>query len=154
MTPDGNPGFFGGHFEVGYFLTGETRGYKNGLWDRTKVLNPLSKGGAGAFQITGRLDYLNLNSDKLKNALTTNFTTGATSLASAASRLARGGTQTGYLLGLTWIPQDNLRFLVNYIHTVVEGGPLAATAVPTSANPVDQRSYSTDALAVRASFDF
>lgn len=154
VTPDGDPGFFGGHFEVGYFLTGETRGYKNGLWDRTKVLNPLSKGGAGAFQITGRLDYLNLNSSKLQNAVTTNFTTGATSLASATSRLARGGTQTGYLLGLTWIPQDNLRFLFNYIHTVVEGGPFAATARPTSADPIDQRSYSTDAIAVRASFDF
>ena len=109
---------------------------------------------SGAFQITGRFDYLNLNSNKLKNALTTNFTTGATSLASVASRLARGGTQTGYLLGLTWIPQDNMRFLVNYIHTEVEGGPLAATAVPVSAKPIDQRSYSTDALAVRASFDF
>lgn len=154
VTPDGDPGFFGGHFEIGYFLTGETRGYKNGLWDRTKVLNPLSKGGAGAFQITGRFDYLNLNSPKLKNAVTTNFTTGATSLAAAASRLGRGGTQSGYLLGLTWIPQDNLRFLVNYIHTEVEGGPLAATVLPTSADPVDQRSYSTDAIAVRASIDF
>ncbi len=154
VTPDGNPGFFGGHFEVGYFLTGETRGYKNGLWDRTKVLNPLSKGGAGAFQITGRFDYLNLNSAKLKDAVTTNFATGATSLASTASRLARGGMQTGYLLGLTWIPQDNLRFLLNYIHTEVEGGPFAATARPTSADPFDQRSYSTDAVAVRASFDF
>lgn len=154
VTPDGKPGFFGGHFEVGYFLTGETRGYKNGLWDRTKVLNPLSKGGIGAFQLTGRFDYLNLNSDKLKNAVTTTFATGATTLASAASRLARGGTQTGYLLGLTWIPQDNLRFLLNYIHTDVQGGPLAATANPTSADPIDQRSYSTDAFAVRASFDF
>lgn len=154
VTPDGNPGFFGGHFEVGYFLTGETRGYKNGLWDRTKVLNPLSKGGAGAFQITGRFDYLSLNSPKLKNAVTSNFATGATSLASTASRLARGGTQTGYLLGLTWIPQDNLRFLINYIHTEVEGGPLAATVLPTSTAPVDQRSYSTDAIAVRASIDF
>lgn len=154
VTPDGNPGFFGGHFEVGYFLTGETRGYKNGLWDRTKVLNPLSKGGAGAFQITGRFDYLNLNSTKLQNAVTTTFATGATTLASATSRLGRGGTQTGYLLGLTWIPQDNLRFLLNYIHTEVEGGPLAATVLPTSTDPVNQRSYSTDAIAVRASFDF
>lgn len=154
VTPDGNPGFFGGHFEIGYFLTGETRGYKNGLWDRTKVLNPLSKGGSGAFQITGRFDYLNLNSTKLQNAVTTNFATGATTLASATSRLARGGTQTGYLLGLTWIPQDNLRFLLNYIHTEVKGGPLAATVLPASTAPINERSYSTDALAVRASFDF
>jgi phosphate-selective porin OprO and OprP len=48
VTPLSNPSFWGGHVEVGYFLTGETRGYKNGLWDRTKVLKPLGKGGMGA----------------------------------------------------------------------------------------------------------
>ncbi len=154
VTPTGNPTFFGGHFEVGYFLTGETRGYKNGLWDRTKVLNPFDKGGWGAFQLIGRFDYLDLDSDKVKNGVTTNFATGATSLAALNTRLARGGTQTGYLLGLTWIPTDYVRFLVNYIHTEVEGGPLAATVKPLSALPVDQRKYSTDAIAVRAQVDF
>ena len=34
----------GGYFEVGYYLTGESRGYKGGKWDRTKVLNPFDKG--------------------------------------------------------------------------------------------------------------
>ena len=51
IVPDGNPSFWGGYIEAGYFLTGETRGYKNGTWDRTKVLKPFSKGGSGAFQI-------------------------------------------------------------------------------------------------------
>ena len=45
----------------GYFFTGETRGYKDGLWDRTKVLKPFSKGGLGAFQVIGRVDYLDLD---------------------------------------------------------------------------------------------
>jgi phosphate-selective porin OprO/OprP len=158
VTPLSNPSFWGGHFEIGYFLTGETRGYKNGLWDRTKVLNPFNKGGWGAFQVTGRLDYLDLDDAKLIDAPTTTFATGATSLnvtpAGLATRQARGGKQVGYLLGLTWIPTDYVRFLVNYIHTDVKGGPFAAAADPTSINPVNRRGYTTDAFAVRAQLDF
>jgi phosphate-selective porin OprO and OprP len=153
-TPTGNPSFWGGHFEVGYFLTGETRGYKNGLWDRTKVLHPFNKGGWGALQLTGRFDYLDLDDSKLINGTTTNFATGAQTLATAASRQARGGKQTGYLLGLTWIPTDYVRFLANYIHTEVKGGTFAAGAEPLSNDPINQRGYSTDAFAVRAQIDF
>ena len=151
LVANGNPTFWGGHFEVGYFLTGETRGYKNGTWDRTKVLNPVDKGGSGAFQILGRIDYLDLNSDKLQNGFNNNFTTG---VATASNSLARGGTQTGFLAGLTWIPNDYVRFLLNYVHTEVEGGPIAASVNPTSTEPVDKRSYSSDAIALRAQFDF
>ncbi len=158
VTPLSNPSFWGGHFEIGYFLTGETRGYKNGLWDRTKVLKPFNKGGWGAFQITGRFDYLDLDDDKLINAPTNTFATGASSLnttaAGIAGRQARGGTQTGYLLGLTWIPTDYVRFLFNYIHTEVKGGSFAAAADPTSTDPVNKRGYNTDAFAVRAQLDF
>lgn len=154
VTPSDDPGFFGGHFEVGYFLTGETRGYKNGLFDRTKVLKPFDKGGSGAFQLIGRIDYLDLDSGRIKNGLTNNFANGTTSLASSGVRLARGGKQTGYLAGLTWIPTDYVRFLINYIHTEVEGGPLASTIIPTSTKAVDQRKYNTDSVAVRAQIDF
>lgn len=154
VTPANNPTFWGGHFEIGYFLTGETRGYKNGLWDRTKVLNPINKGGMGAFQILGRFDYLDLDDAKLIAAPTNTFATGANTLAGAASREARGGKQAGYLLGLTWMTTDYVRFLVNYIHTEVKGGPLAAAANPTSTAAVNKRGYSTDAVAVRAQFDF
>lgn len=154
VTPLSNPSFWGGHFEVGYFLTGETRGYKNGLWDRTKVLKPVGKGGMGALQIIGRFDYLDLDDPKLIAAPTNTFATGANVLASATSRQARGGTQTGYLAGITWIPTDYVRFLLNYIHTEVEGGPFAAGAQPTSTDPVNRRNYSTDAVALRAQVDF
>jgi phosphate-selective porin OprO/OprP len=154
VTPASNPNFFSAFGEVGFFLTGETRGYKNGLWDRTKVLKPFNKGGWGAVQLVARYDYLDLDSNALKTAVTNNFATGVTTLAAANSRLARGGKQTGYLLGLTWIPTDYVRFLVNYIHSDVTGGPLAATANPTSTATVDKRSYSTDAIAIRAQVDF
>ncbi len=154
VTPASNPGFWGGHFEVGYFLTGETRGYKAGLWDRTKVLHPFNKGGWGALQLVGRFDYLDLDDAGLIAAPTTTFATGAQTTAAAAGRQARGGTQTGYLFGITWIPTDYVRFLFNYIHTEVEGGPFAAAAQPTSTDPVNRRGYSTDAVAVRAQIDF
>ena len=45
------PSFCGGYAEVGYYLTGESRGYKGGKWDRTKVLKPFDKGGWGAIQL-------------------------------------------------------------------------------------------------------
>jgi phosphate-selective porin OprO and OprP len=158
VTPANDPSFWGGHFEIGYFLTGETRGYKNGLWDRTKVLHPFNKGGWGAFQVTGRLDYLDLDDADLIGGATTTFATGATSLnvtpAGLAGRQARGGKQVGYLLGLTWIPTDYVRFLFNYIHTDVKGGPFAAGAEPTSTAAVNQRGYTTDSFAVRAQLDF
>lgn len=144
----GDPSFWGGHFEIGYFLTGETRGYKNGLWDRTKVLNPYGKGGMGAIQVIGRVDYLNLSSKKLQQGFSNNFTTG---VATASNNFTRGGRQLGYLLGVTWIPTDYVRFLLNYIHTDVKGGPSAA-AVNTF-KPFE-RGYSTDAVALRAQFDF
>ena len=154
VTPTDDPTFFGGHFEIGYFLTGETRGYKNGLFDRTKVLKPFNQGGTGAFQLIGRIDYLDLDSGRLKNGVTNNFATGVTSLAAANTRLGRGGKQTGYLGGLTWIPTDYVRFLLNYIHTEVQGGPLAAATVPISGKTVDKRKFSTDAVALRAQIDF
>ncbi len=154
VTPTGDPTFWGGHFEIGYFLTGETRGYKNGQWDRTKVLKPFNKGGWGALQVIGRFDYLDLDDSKLINGTTTNFATGVQTNTALAGRQARGGKQTGYLFGLTWIPTDYVRFLANYIHTNVDGGPFAAAANPISADPVNKRSYSTDAFAVRAQIDF
>lgn len=154
VVPTGDPTFFSIYGEVGYYFTGETRGYKNGAWDRTKVLKPFSKGGWGALQLNGRVDYLDLDSNKLKNGLTNNFVTGATSLASTNSRLGRGGTQLGYLAGLVWIPEDYFRVLLNYAHAEVEGGPQAATVEPTSTKPVDKRKYGVDVVAARVQVDF
>ncbi|MBA3675796.1 MAG: hypothetical protein H0W74_00110 [Sphingosinicella sp.] len=146
-----NPDFFSWYAEAGYFLTGETRGYKNGLWDRTKVLKPLSKGGSGALQINARYDYLDLTTNALQSGFTNNFNSGAST---ASNNLSRGGTQTGYLASLIWIPEDYVRFLLQYARANVEGGPSAAAVRPGSTNPIDERKYSVDTFALRAQVDF
>lgn len=151
LTPSGNPSFWGGYVEAGYFFTGETRGYKNGTFDRTKVLKPFSKGGWGALQLNGRVDYLDLASNKLKSGFTNNFVTGVNS---ASVGLGRGGKQLGFLASLIWIPEDYMRFLLQYSHADITGGPLAATVDPTSSKPIDERSYGVDVVMTRAQIDF
>jgi phosphate-selective porin OprO/OprP len=151
FVPNGNPGFWGGYAELGYYLTGETRGYKNGLWDRTKVLKPFSKGGWGALQLNGRVDYLDLDSSRLKNGCTNNFTTG---VCTGTPVLSKGGTQLGFLASMVWIPEDYMRFYLQYSHAAITGGPLAATVRPTSSDPIDEREYGVNTVAARAQIDF
>lgn len=87
-----NPTFFGGSAEVGYFLTGgDTRGYKNGVFDRVKPSNPVDKGGMGALQVNFRYDRLDLN-----------------------DATVAGGTQDGYQVSLIWTPTNYTRFMLNY----------------------------------------
>jgi phosphate-selective porin OprO and OprP len=154
VTPTGDPSFFGIYAEAGYFLTGETRGFKDGVWARTKVSKPLNKKGPGAFQIAVRYEYLDLDSNALKSGLTNTFATGTSSLAALDTRLGRGGTQSSYLLALNWYPIDYIRFMLNYGRVNVEGGPLAATVNPLSAVSVDKRKFSVDILAARMQVEF
>lgn len=154
VVPVGNPSFFGGYAEIGYFLTGETRTLRGGLWGRTRVRNPLHRGGSGAFQIAARLDHLDLNDAGLQAGPTNDFTTGATNLAALNTRLARGGSQTSLLLGLNWYPVDYVRFMLNYSRAMVEGGPFAALADPLSTEPVNQRDYDVNVVAARMQVDF
>lgn len=88
-----DPTFFGGYAEVGYVLTGEARGYKNGIFGVVKPDRPVGSGGWGALQATIRYDYLNLNDDGIV-----------------------GGTQNGIIAALVWTPVEFLRFNVNYAH--------------------------------------
>jgi phosphate-selective porin OprO/OprP len=123
LTPGASPTFFGGYAEAGYFLTGETRGYKGGRWDRTKVLKPVGGGGAGAFQINLRYDYLDLNDAGIV-----------------------GGSQRGYEASLLWIPQDHVRFLLNYGYL-----RYGDAAVPAAGG---DRSYGINVVGARAQVDF
>ena len=88
-----DPTFFGGYAEIGYFLTGESRGYRGGQFDRTKVRRPIADGGTGAFQLNLRYDHLDLNDEGIL-----------------------GGRQQGYAASLIWIPQDYFRLILNYAH--------------------------------------
>lgn len=123
LTAGTSPTFFGGYAEVGYYLTGETRGYKGGRWDRTKVLKPVGSGGLGALQLNLRYDHLDLTDDGVV-----------------------GGTQRGYAAGLVWIPQDHVRFLLNYARLRYDN---AAVATPSG-----DRDYGVNVIGARAQIDF
>jgi phosphate-selective porin OprO/OprP len=119
-----SPTFFGGYVEAGYFLTGETRGYRNGRFDRTSVENPVGEdGGLGAVQLNVRYDHLDLNSGTV-----------------------RGGMQNGYLASLIWIPQDYVRLMLNLGHL-----RYSDAIVPAAGG---DRDYGVNVAGVRAQIDF
>jgi phosphate-selective porin OprO/OprP len=136
-----DPTFKSGYVEIGYFLTGESRGYKGGKWDRVKVLKPFNDGGWGALQLNARVDYLDLKDRTADGPL-------------GAPNFINGGTQTGYQLSAIWNPNDYVRFLLQYAHIAVEGGPQAAVVEPDSTEGADDRSYSADSVALRAQVEF
>ena len=153
LVPGSNPSFWGGYFEAGYFLTGEMRGYKTGTWDRTKVLKPFSKGGWGAVQLNGRVDYLNLDDGDLKEGFNNNFQTG---VASASNNFTRGGKQLGLLASVVWIPEDWMRFYFQYSHSFITGGPFAdeVSGLSTSNPDAADVDYGVDFIGTRAQIDF
>lgn len=118
-----DPTFFGGYAEVGYYLTGETRGYSADRFERTKVRRPVGGGGFGALQLNLRYDHLDLRDAGIV-----------------------GGRQQGYQASLVWIPQDYVRFLINYGRLSYDDAAVAAAG--------GDRSYSIDVIGARAQIDF
>ena len=101
-APD--PTFAGGYLEAGVFLTpGDTRGYRGGVFDRTRPANPLGDGGIGAIQFNLRYDYLDLSDG-----------------------IYVGGSQDGYLASLIWTPTAYTRLMLNYAHLVYDNAAIAA----------------------------
>lgn len=100
-----NPTFFGGYAEVGYFLTqGDSRGYKGGVFDRTKPTNPITDGGIGAVQIVLRYDHLDL-----------------------VDAAILGGAQNTFGIGLSWHPTAYTKLMANYGHINYDDAAIATT---------------------------
>ncbi len=90
----------GYYAEVGYFLTGEHRVYKGGLWDRTKPgSNFLEDGGLGAWEVVARYSSLDLNDDNAE---------------------IYGGKMDDVTVGLNWYLHSNARLMFNYIMSSVK----------------------------------
>lgn len=90
--------FYGGYFEVGYYLTGEKQALnlKKGIWDRPKVINPMDEGGIGAWQIAAKFDRIDLTADGVY-----------------------GGEQDTYLVGLNWYLNRYTRMSADYSHNSI-----------------------------------
>jgi phosphate-selective porin OprO and OprP len=119
-----DPTFSGGYAEVGYFLTpGDSRGYRGGTFDRVKPKSPLGKGGTGAVQVNLRYDWLDLIDAGIV-----------------------GGQQDGYQLGLSWMPTDYTKLMLNYARLQYDNAIYPAAG--------GDRSYGVDAVGMRAQIDF
>ena len=103
IAPAASPNLFGGYAEIGWFLTGEQRGYRGAKFDRTRVRRSIEEGGFGALQLNLRYDYLDLNSGSV-----------------------RGGIQRGVQAGIIWIPTDHARLLLNYARLSYDDAVIAA----------------------------
>jgi len=81
---------------AGWFITGERRNYSvsSGAFGRTEVLEPVTEGGMGAFEIAARFDQLDAGP---------------------------GGEQATTTLGLNWYATDHARVMLNLVHAEADG---------------------------------
>jgi phosphate-selective porin OprO and OprP len=93
--------FNGGYVDISYILTGESRGYKGGAFDRIKVNNPVFSGGSGAWQIAARYDVIDLTD---------------------RDAAVIGGKQTSYIAGVNWYLNNYTKVAANYSKSEIDGG--------------------------------
>ena len=103
--PAGNPSFDSAFIEAGWWLTGESRGYKasSGTFDRTRPNRTLSEGGFGAWQIAARYDTADMADAGL-------------------------GDYRTWTLGLNWGVEDHARVMLNFIDAEHDAPTFTETA--------------------------
>jgi phosphate-selective porin OprO/OprP len=167
-----DPSYYGWYADASYFLTGETRPYKDGVFGRVKVKNPVqwSKDGGmkgwGAWQIAGRYDFLSLSDSAFNNVFTgvNNYTGGCantrlannaltnptgTSSTSNPARLAQCGEQETWIVGLNWYLTDYTRIMFNYMQTELSNYPTTVVAANTSGIPAGSLVTGFDGATIR-----
>lgn len=135
-VPD--PAYYGWYVDASLFLTGETRPYKDGAFQRVHVKNPVTwdKGGWGAWQIAARYDVLDL-SDRAFNAAAgcRPVSLGVNSLTGAVpASLAECGLQETWLVGLNWYLNDYVKLMFNYTESRLSEFP--TTTIPVTNPPI------------------
>jgi phosphate-selective porin OprO and OprP len=122
-APGGSSINFNGFYAYAtWYLTGESRAeaYKTypeeyaapGTFGQIKILNPVSAGGWGAWELAARVSEINLNSGGFLflQALGT------------PSNI-QGGRQSDFTLGLNWYPDKGIRFMANWVNVFQYSAP-------------------------------
>ena len=92
-APGPSPTFRGWYVQASWFATGETRPYRNGVFQRVKPKADFDgKGGTGAFEFAARYSVLDLDDDGLA-----------------------GGVADDWTLGANWLLNPNAHVSVNYV---------------------------------------
>lgn len=102
--------FSGYYVYATWYLTGESRAASYltypkefntpATFGQINILNPLSKGGTGAFEVAARLSEINLNSAGII-----------------------GGRETDLTLGINWYPDKGFRFMANVVKALQLSAP-------------------------------
>ena len=120
----GNEHFSGYYGYVTYMLTGETRPFKGGNFDRIRPYKELGNGGLGAFEVALRYDHLDLSNTPI---------------------LARAGNEASSVTaGVNWYFNPYAKLMFNWVRFWGDNTPL---------DPVGDKTKG-DALATRLHLDF
>lgn len=108
--------FNGGYVEASFTLTGEHRKYNPAVGaysgispDRPFDIHHVMDGAWGALELGARYSVVNLNSD---------YTTGA--VAGPTTNAVAGGQQQVITLGANWYVNNNVRFMLDYLHGTIQ----------------------------------
>ena len=119
-----NEHFTGYYAYASYFLTGETRPFRGGNFDRVRPFKELGKDGLGAFEVALRYDHLDLENTPV---------------------LARAGNNaTSLTFGLNWYFNPYAKLMFNWVRFSGDNTPL---------DPIGEDAKG-DALATRLHLDF
>ena len=119
-----NQSFDGFYAYATWFLTGESRPFKNGNFDRVKPFTSFGQDGIGALEIALRYDKLNLADTPVEARI--------------------GNRAESFTLGLNWYLNPYAKFLVNWVRF---------NGVNTPLDPEGDRAKG-DAVATRLHLDF
>jgi phosphate-selective porin OprO and OprP len=140
--------FDGGYLQASYSIGGTrhydaTRGAYTGVIPET----PLAPGSAGwgALELAGRYTIVNLNSPDLTTAVL-GPAYSAPGVFTGGTTTYGGGKETTYGIGLNWYPNNNMKFMLDYEHVVVDN--------PQFFNGTNYRGASVDWIAARSQIVF
>jgi phosphate-selective porin OprO/OprP len=112
---DGENEFSGFYVQTSWIVTGENKPYKTetATYGAPKVTAPfdLNAGTWGALELKARYSFLNLNDNAQRG---TDNTLPSTSL------VVRGGEQQVMGAGFNWYPNNNIRFMVDWMNVTID----------------------------------
>jgi phosphate-selective porin OprO/OprP len=114
-----DPTYEGWYVEGSWFLTGESKPYKDGVFQRVKVKNPVTFRGSGwgAWQIAGRYDVLDLGDAAFTCPVGIALYPGT----SGSPQVPMCGEQATWLVGVNWYLNDYARLMFDYAESDISG---------------------------------
>ena len=150
-----------GYVSGSWFLTGEMKNYNvNGQFGRVKVLNPVDKGGHGAFQVVARYDFADFTDMKRNGTASLASQVGLANAAIPTAGLATAGHWNGITAGLNWYPISYVRFMANYTYGDIDNRqfrvPAVAATATAPAGPamLSQADAKVNVFQLRAQLDY